>query len=184
MNQYYYIDNQGKQAGPIDPEVAIKYSIITPSTMVWCAGMADWSQATNVEELIDIFKANGLPNIPQPHAPQTPPQAPQMPAAESATTPAPAPDNLVQPSSNMVFAILTTCLCCLPFGIVAIVYASKVDGCWFSGQYDEAYYYSKKAHNWSMASLITGLVVVVLYIIFVAILGAAATHEATRGYYY
>ena len=30
--------------------------------------------------------------------------------------------------NNMVWAILTTLFCCLPFGIVSIVYAAQVDG--------------------------------------------------------
>ena len=32
----------------------------------------------------------------------------------------------VKPSNNLVWAILTTICCCLPFGIVSIVYAAKV----------------------------------------------------------
>ncbi len=48
------------------------------------------------------------------------------------------PNGGIPPSSNMVWAILTTIFCCLPFGIVAIVYASKVDGMWQAGYYDAA----------------------------------------------
>jgi hypothetical protein len=51
---------------------------------------------------------------------------------ESALPPPPKPDN------NMVWGILTTILCCLPLGIVSIVYASKVDSYYAAGQYTAA----------------------------------------------
>ncbi|MBO7197759.1 MAG: CD225/dispanin family protein, partial [Tidjanibacter sp.] len=34
------------------------------------------------------------------------------------------------PSSNLIWGILTTIFCCLPFGIVSIVFASRVDSLW------------------------------------------------------
>ena len=34
----------------------------------------------------------------------------------------------LKPESYLVWAILSTVCCCLPFGVVSIVYASKVDG--------------------------------------------------------
>ena len=43
-----------------------------------------------------------------------------------------------QPDSNLVWGILCTVLCCLPLGIVSIVYASKVSGLWAQGRYAEA----------------------------------------------
>lgn len=46
--------------------------------------------------------------------------------------------NRRKPDNCLVWAILTTVLCCLPFGIVSIVYASKVDSEWALGHYDEA----------------------------------------------
>ena len=50
-----------------------------------------------------------------------------------------------KPDNYLVWAILTTILCCLPFGIVSIVYSSKVDKLYFNGQYDEALAKSKSA---------------------------------------
>ena len=43
-----------------------------------------------------------------------------------------------KPDNNLVWGILATVLCCLPFGIVSIVKASKVDGLWNSGQFAAA----------------------------------------------
>ena len=39
-----------------------------------------------------------------------------------------------RPSTYLVLSILVTIFCCLPFGIVGIVYASKVDSCWYAGR--------------------------------------------------
>ena len=41
---------------------------------------------------------------------------------------------MIKPDSNLVWAILTTLICCLPFGVVAIVKACKVDSLWANGQ--------------------------------------------------
>jgi hypothetical protein len=74
-----------------------------------------------------------------------------------------------QPGSHLVFAILTTLFCCLPFGIVAIVKASQVNGLWASGRYPEAQAASDSAKKWAMWSLIAGIVVFVIYGILIAV---------------
>lgn len=51
------------------------------------------------------------------------------------TAAAPQPDP-VKPDNFLPWAIISTILCCLPFGIVAIVYATQVDSYWFSGNYE------------------------------------------------
>lgn len=43
-----------------------------------------------------------------------------------------------KPSTYLVLSIIVTILCCLPFGIIGIIYASKVDSCWNAGNFDEA----------------------------------------------
>ncbi len=52
-----------------------------------------------------------------------------------------------KPDSNLVWAILTTLFCCLPFGIVSIVYASKVDSYWAQGNLPAAQDASKKLEH-------------------------------------
>ncbi|MGI6222316.1 MAG: CD225/dispanin family protein [Prevotella sp.] len=72
--------------------------------------------------------------------------------------------NMMQkPDNYLVWAILTTICCCLPFGIVSIVYACKVNSLFYSNQYELAYDASKKAKNWAIAAACTGLVVNVVY---------------------
>lgn len=85
------------------------------------------------------------------------------------------PNGVYKPESGLVWGILTTLFCCLPFGIVSIVYATKVDSMWYMGNYQAAMDYAKKAKNWAMWAAITGGVIIILYIILVIVgVGAGA----------
>jgi len=68
-----------------------------------------------------------------------------------------------QPDNYLVWAILTTIFCCLPFGIVSIVYSSKVSGLHLSGQYDAAVEAANNAKKWAWIAAIAGLVGGLLY---------------------
>ncbi len=71
------------------------------------------------------------------------------------------------PPTNLVWGILTTVLCCLPFGIVSIVYAAQVNSKWSAGDYQGAHESSDKAKKWAIWAAIAGLIVGVLYAAFV-----------------
>ena len=81
--------------------------------------------------------------------------------------PAPAPQAPVP--SHMAKAILTTLFCCLPFGIVAIVKASKVDSLLAAGRRDEAIQASKEADNWGNWSILASLILGVVYALFAVV---------------
>jgi uncharacterized membrane-anchored protein len=66
-------------------------------------------------------------------------------------------------------AILTTLFCCLPFGIVAIVYAAQVNSKLAAGDYEGAMQASKSAKTWCWVSFGCGLAVIVLYILLFVI---------------
>lgn len=72
----------------------------------------------------------------------TPPQ-PQPQSPSQATTPnsKPCPDNY------LVYAILTTLFCCLPFGIAGIVKAAQVSTKYQAGDYEGAVQASADAKN-------------------------------------
>ena len=74
-------------------------------------------------------------------------------------------------ANHLVWAILATLFCCLPFGIVAIVYAAKVDGLAAAGQYAQAQEAADKAKWWSLAAVFSVFGVAVLYVLFVVLLG-------------
>lgn len=81
----------------------------------------------------------------------------------------PGSSSVSKPDTNLVWGILTTIMCCLPFGLVSIVYASKVDTLWFAGRYQEACNASNLAKKWALAAAITTIVVFALYVIIMMI---------------
>ena len=66
--------------------------------------------------------------------------------------------------NHLVWAILVTILCCIPFGIVAIVYAAQVNGMLNAGDYDGAKRASGNARTWAIVSMVAGLVLVAVNI--------------------
>lgn len=79
--------------------------------------------------------------------------------------------SMPKPNNFLIWAILSTLFCCLPFGIISIVYASKVDGLWYAGNYVEAQDAASKARTWFWWSFGSALLIWIAYIIFVVILG-------------
>jgi len=65
----------------------------------------------------------------------------------------------------LVWAILATIFCCLPFGIVAIVYAAQAKGHLSSGDLEAAEETSSKARKWCLAATLTGLGVGLIYLL-------------------
>ena len=58
----------------------------------------------------------------------------------------------------LVWAILATLFCCLPLGIVAIVYSAHVDAFLSVGSVAEAAGQSRKARTWCWIAFLVGLV--------------------------
>ncbi len=75
--------------------------------------------------------------------------------------------------NNLVWAILATLCCCLPAGIVAIVYAAQVDGKLAAGDYHGALSASDNAKMWSWISFGASAAVGVLYALLI-MMGAIA----------
>lgn len=69
----------------------------------------------------------------------------------------------------LIWSILSTLFCCLPAGIVAIVYATQVDGKLRSGDYDGAVQASKNAKTWAFVSAGLGIVVFIIYFILLIV---------------
>lgn len=75
------------------------------------------------------------------------------------------------PKTWMVESVLATIFCCLPFGIVGIINASKVSSLYASGRYDEAQQASKDAGKWTKIAAGVGIVGGILYLLFLLIVG-------------
>jgi hypothetical protein len=73
----------------------------------------------------------------------------------------------------LIQEILTTVFCCLPFGIVSIVYAAQVNGKVVAGDRAGALESSRNARTWAWIAFGAGLVVGVGYLLLV-VAGAIA----------
>ncbi len=71
----------------------------------------------------------------------------------------------------LAHSILVTLFCCVPFGIVSIVYAAQVNGKLVTGDYAGAVDVSNKARKWCWASFAVGLGWVVIWLLFGIIFG-------------
>lgn len=124
------------------------------------------------QDEFDVEKAKVLANA----ANQTPLQTPQSSAnlnpfpdpTRVPNQPLPgqiSPNQIPMPPTYMTQAILATLLCCLPFGIVAIIKASNVSNAYSHQKYHEAQKFSDDAKMWINVSVVTGLIVGVLFFI-------------------
>lgn len=90
------------------------------------------------------------------------------------TNSAPAPDatpfhHRICPDSYLALSIVSTLLCCLPLGIVAIVKSSNVSREFQMGNYEAALKASHDAKKWSIIAMICGASGLILYFIFLVI---------------
>ncbi len=153
MEYFYFLNNN--QCGPVD-ESRLLESGVRPETLVWREGMPQWEQAQHVAELAHLFE--------QPLEQAMPQQQNMM--QQASQQPQGAPQFQFRPESNLILAILSTLLCCLPLGLVAIIQASKVNTLFDSGQVDAAFKASKEARKWSIYACVAGIVFWVLAMIF------------------
>lgn len=79
--------------------------------------------------------------------------------------PAPPGQQLAPPPNYLVHSILATLLCCLPTGIVGIVYAGQVNGKLAAGDLLGAQAASQKARLWTIISVVAGLTVGSIYLL-------------------
>lgn len=166
MNTQWYYVSAGQQQGPVDEEQMRRMfqgGQIVANTMVWCEGMANW-QPLSSSSLYASFAPHGVPqsasSSASPLATTSQASVYQAPAHQGgvASSTAPVPSYLWQ-------SIAVTILCCLPAGIVAIVYASRVDGLNRLGDTAGALEASQKAKTWCLVSLVIGVAVTALLLI-------------------
>lgn len=63
------------------------------------------------------------------------------------------------PRNNMPWAVLTTLLFCLPFGIVSIVFARQVRPRWAAGEYVAAVEAATRSRRWAWWGVFLGVFV-------------------------
>ena len=107
------------------------------------------------------------PQQPQQQAYQQPQQSQQQPyqAQQQGYQQPRAP---MRPENNMLWGILCTVFCCLPLGIIAIVFSNKVNTLYDSGDYSGAQEAADNAKKYAVMGAICGLVFIGLaFILFV-----------------
>lgn len=152
----YYLWLEGVRKGPLSLE-ELKENGLEADTLVWREGLSGWAKASEVEELADLLAS-------------IPPSPPSEPEEEPVKRPP-------CPKTWLAESILSTCLCCLPLGIVGIVYAAKVDSAYLQGKYELALQYSKQARNWTLAAVGTMLLIGVLYLMFIMLMIILGKHS-------
>lgn len=78
-----------------------------------------------------------------------------------------------RPSSYLVWSVLATLFCCMPLGVVSIVYAAQVEGAYLSGDYERSCALSSKAKSWAIYSCVVGVAPILIYILLLAAYGVA-----------
>ena len=146
----YHIARNNQKLG-VFPEAEIRTRLqsgeLLPSDLVWCEGMPAWKPAA------EVFQAAAPvpPAVPPVIAPA--PEIPQQAAAPGGRPSAPLPP---KPDNYLVWSILATILCCIPFGIVSIVYATQVDSKYAMGDYAGAQASAGQAKVWFWVAVLLG----------------------------
>ncbi|MBQ6652855.1 MAG: CD225/dispanin family protein [Prevotella sp.] len=172
MASYYILENN-QQQGPFTLDQLAARGL-TPYTNVWTTGMANWVPASQVPELQQVL--NRPQGFQAPPAYQGGGYQQQPPAASYGYNSgyAQQPQGGPCPKTWMVESILVTLFCCLPFGIVGIINASKVSSAHAEGRFADAQRASQDAGKWTKIGFWIGLVGIILYILlYVFIFGAA-----------
>lgn len=180
---WYYASN-GQQAGPVSQEQLaelFRNGTVKPFDLVWNETMTEW---TPIGKVADFASYAPAPAPAAPPAAATPPASSSpassaAPYAAAAAAPNLAPSGMAEPPTYLWQAIVVTVLCCIPLGIPAIIFSTKVKPAFLAGDHAAAAEASKKAKMWCLIALIVGLVVNIL--VFIAQFALAFT-SASQSY--
>ncbi len=168
MTEWYYT-KMGLKQGPV-PEDELRTKIrraeIGGTTLVWKEGMADWLPLSKVPELMpeDSLLAHDVGSVepqvstvPKPLVSRNVP-LPQPPAYDGNYVAPKIPNYMWQAVLATVISLPLCCIFGMPLGVVAIVFAAKVEGLRVQGNYAAATAASNAAKGWTIASFcVSGL---------------------------
>lgn len=140
----YYVIRNNKRQGPFTIE-QLQAAGLAPDTMVWREGLANWTRAADVAELAEMATADATPHR----------EPPRFDARSTEPQP--------MPKTWLAESILVTLLCCPPFGIAAIVFASQVESMYCLGNYEMAEHKSAQARKMVLWGFGLGLALIVGY---------------------
>ncbi len=85
-----------------------------------------------------------------------------------------------KPDNNLVFAIVCLLLCCLPAGVVSLVFSLQVDNKWAVGDYQGAAESARKAKTWALVGMIAGPILYIAFGLVYFLVLAAAVSTSTN----
>lgn len=170
-------DNNSSSSSPDSPQ---KTSTSTPPPTPYELEKR-WAETLGIpfdEERVEKMQSSTPPPVPE-NTPQPPLN--YNPYYGNTTPENPTPDhNLSQPEPQdspepmppayLVWAVITTVICCMPAGIVAIIFSSRVSSCYYAGDMEGAKKNSERAQWWIIISIVLGVVGAALYLPFTLML--------------
>lgn len=158
----YWIIVDGKPQGPFTAEELTKRRDFRAELPVWTSRLTDWTRAGELPELACLLEEPTQQEVTdyveatveqeEPQQPQ--PQQPQLRWIE----PREEINGERRPSSYLGWNVAMTLCCCMPAGIIGIVYSSMVNQKWQRGDVEGAKRASENAAWWLILSLVLGLV--------------------------
>lgn len=147
----------------MEPGQLLSYGL-TPDTYVWRQGWQQWCKAKFVDELQPLFggQYNGGYANPgmgaNPYNPYTNPAgATQYWQPGTAYNEAPDMRPPMSPT-YLPWALIVTLICCMPVGIVAIIYSSLVESRYTSGNYVGSQRASETTKTWCIVGAVLGAI--------------------------
>lgn len=80
----------------------------------------------------------------------------------------------------LILSIISTLCCCLPFGVVGIVFSAKINSAMLAGNLEEAQNNAKMARIWIIVSFAIGLLTWLIYMVLIV----TGTVSGSAYYYY
>ena len=162
----WYFVKDGVQQGPVsDDQIRgmARDGSLRGEDLVWREGMASWLAAWEAGIEFPVAPA-ALPPPPPPVAPySSPPPQYVAPAAQYYPSPALTTGAAAAIPDYLPWSIAATILCCLPLGVVAIVFAVKANSAKAIGDLRGAAEAANQAKIWLYLSVGIGLVVGLFY---------------------
>lgn len=179
----YWIATNGQKEGPMSLD-EVKSRNLTRKTLVWYPGLAQWTHADKIPELRTLFDYLP-PELPTEDNDETVISKPEeqvkvepvvvKPQEEPAFTQENTQNNNNNgnsygnygtynnspqcPPSYLALSIISLICCCLPFGIISLIYSAQVRTVFNSGEYEKAEKYSKNALYWGIGSIVAGVII-------------------------
>lgn len=190
---YYYLDADMRQVGPVSLDDLVAAGV-TGDTMVWHEGLEEWAKAGNLPEVVKAMERKARPATPEkPQAPEPPespvnpesPESPEKPekpeSPEAVVIDDAADDDEIIPKRpskrlgmNIAMMVLTTLnplyilglMLVVPFAAMSITFGAIGESAYNRENYRLADRFGRLGRGFGKAALISGLIILLLEILF------------------